>query len=167
MQVCTEGGSPTRNVATLAERRTLERVGRLVDTAANLGHPVEATLQDPLDAPLKRRPGNGTRAARPPQLNLDDAGLDVGRHEGQIAAVGLDRRTHQLEQAVQVLFTLGALFIAQQFRRHPPILPCPEQNRSAATPTGTRQARIAASPVARQPGSGTMQPVLSASGFRA
>ena len=105
--------SPTRNVATLAECRTLEGIGRLVDTAPHLGHPVEAALQDPLDPALERGSGNSARTASSSQLDLDDASLDVRADQDEVAAVGLDRRSHQLQKGFEVPLSLGTLLFAQ------------------------------------------------------
>jgi hypothetical protein len=68
----------------------------------DLGHPVEAGLQDAFDASLEGGRRDGARGAGPLELDLDGAGLDVDGEEGEVTAVTLDRRTHELDQLVQV-----------------------------------------------------------------
>jgi hypothetical protein len=50
---------------------------------------------------------NRTTRTRALQLHFDDAGLDVGTNEDQVAAVGLDRWPHEVKQRVERLQSLA------------------------------------------------------------
>jgi hypothetical protein len=90
--------SVARDVPPAAHGLALEGVDRVVDPADNLGDPAEAVAQDSLDAPLKGGRTDRAGAAGTLELHLDDAGRHVGRHEHQVAAVGLDGRPHEVDE---------------------------------------------------------------------
>ena len=94
-----------RHVAALSQRCALGLV-HLFDPANNLGHPRQAILQDAIHAGLQRLGRDRTAAARTLELYLDHSGFDVRRYQGQIAAILLDDRTHEIndrEQRLQAL----------------------------------------------------------------
>ena len=109
-----------------AERRALVEAERVVEAPDDLGHPGEAVAQDPLDTALQCRRAHGTRAAGALELHLDDAGLDIGPHQHEIAAVGLHGRPHEVHDSLELLQAVGPLGVAELCRGlvHPSIVPC-------------------------------------------
>ncbi len=91
-------GSRLRDVAPSAHPRAVEGVGTLVDTADDLGHPIQTAPQDAVDPTLERRRGDGARAAGALELHLDPSRVHVEGHELEIAAVGLHGGSHELDQ---------------------------------------------------------------------
>jgi alkanesulfonate monooxygenase SsuD/methylene tetrahydromethanopterin reductase-like flavin-dependent oxidoreductase (luciferase family) len=94
-------GSKTRNVPAATHGLTHQRVDGVVDPAEDLGDPVEPVLQDPLHSTLERRGTHGARATGALQLDLDNTGRHIGAQEGQIAPVGLDGWTHELDDRIE------------------------------------------------------------------
>jgi hypothetical protein len=52
------------------------------------------------------------------QLHFDHAGLDIGAYEYQVAAIGLHRWTHQVQQTSQGAQARGT-FEVGEFTHHP------------------------------------------------
>src|ERR1700722_6982247 len=109
-----EAASEARDVPAPAERRALVRVDRVVEAADDLPDPWQPVAQDPFDAALEGRRTDRTRAAGPLELDLDDAGLDVRADEHEVAAVGLHRRAHQLDERPELAEPLRSFLVAQR-----------------------------------------------------
>ncbi len=99
--VTLHGFSVPGDVPTPAERDALGELHRLVDRATHLGHPVEPLPEEPLDASLQRGTGDGARATRTLELDLDDSPFDVEVGQNEIAAVRLHGWLHEVEQLIQ------------------------------------------------------------------
>jgi hypothetical protein len=64
------------------------------------------------------------------ELHFDDAGVHVSPDQHQVAAVGLDGRPHEVNDALQLAQALGTFGVTQLnlvnlSLGHPTILPCP------------------------------------------
>ena len=95
--------------------------------AHDLGDPGQAVPQDPLDPARERGGADGAGAARPLELDLDHAGLDIGPDQNEITPVGLHGGPHQVHDPLELVQAIGPLGVAQLGLGlgHPPILPCP------------------------------------------
>ena len=72
------------------------------------------------------------------KLDLDDAGLDVGANQDEVSSVGLNRRTHEIHQSLELVQPIGPLGLAQPCGdvRHSTILPRPAPHVTRAQQLG-------------------------------
>ena len=79
----------------------------------DLGDPGQPIAEDAVDPALEGRGAHRARTARPLELDLDHPGDHIGRDQGQVAAVGLHGRAHELDEAVELAEPLGPLLVGQ------------------------------------------------------
>ncbi len=147
------GRSEAGYVAPATHRLALERIHRRIHAAPDLGHPRQPIMEDPLDSTLQGGCAHRARAASTLELHLDHPGGHVGEQERQIPPVGLDRRAHELDEAVELAQPLRPLVVGQRRRLRP-------RRRSATTLRPRRRWPGRCPPLLDQP-SHHPQPVLS------
>jgi hypothetical protein len=121
-------GLEVGDVPSGAQGRALVRAHRIVQATHDLGDPWQAVPENPLHPTRKSGGANGTRAAGALKLDFDHAAFHIGPDQHQVAAVGLHRWTHEVDDPVQLAQALGAFGIVQLSLGigHPTILPCRE-----------------------------------------